>query len=480
MRRRILLADDSVTIQKVIELTFLDEDYEVKAVSNGDEAIAALPQVNPDFVIADVHMPGANGYEVCRRSKEMRPEVPVLLLVGTFEPFDEGQSHAVGADSFLKKPFDSQELLQRVEDLLAARSGAGASAAAPPPPSNDDFLAMPALSELPPIDLEPSPSPFAAPPPSPTDWGSFQLEPTVDAIAEPADLFPASFPEPDPFPAVDPFPEPAPYPARAESPFDDSPFQLDAGPSAGDALQVDESALLPAGEPLFDLDSEPTEPDVIDEPGDTGGLRAGEFGDATPALETPSFDSFDSPSFETPSYETPSFQTPSFEQPSYTAPSFETPSLETPAFEPPPFQTPSFETPSFEPPPLPLGSATTLEERLGVPQGAVPLVESRDEMEARIEAPPPPSLEVSHEPESTPAPAPLTVGTVTPAAAPPAATNGGGRLSDEDVDRIARRVVELMADKAIRDVAWEVIPDMAEVVIRDRLRELESQAESFE
>lgn len=469
MRRRILLADDSVTIQKVIELTFLDEDYEVKAVSNGDEAIAALPQVSPDFVIADVHMPGANGYEVCRRSKEMRPEVPVLLLVGTFEPFDEGQSRAVGADSFLKKPFDSQELLQRVEDLLAARSGAGASAAAPPPPSNDDFLAMPALSELPPIGLDPSPSPFAAPPPSPTDWGSFQLEPSVDAIAAPADPFPASFPEPDPFPAVDPFPEPAPfpapapYPARAESPFDDSPFQLDAEPLAGGALQVDESALLPAGEPLFELDAEP---EVIDNLRDTG-LRAGEFGDATPALETPSFDSFDSPSFETPSYETPSFQTPSFEQPSYAAPSFETP---------------SFETPSFEPPPL--GFATTPEERLGVPQGSVPLVESHAELEARIEAPPPPSIEVSHEPESTvpatAAPAPLTVGTVTPAPAPPASVNGGGRLSDEDVDRIARRVVELMADKAIRDVAWEVIPDMAEVVIRDRLRELESQAESFE
>ena len=98
MRRRILLADDSVTIQKVIELTFMDEDYDVKAVSNGDEAIAALSQMTPDFVIADVHMPGANGYEVCRRSKELRAEVPVLLLVGTFEPFDEGQARAVGAD----------------------------------------------------------------------------------------------------------------------------------------------------------------------------------------------------------------------------------------------------------------------------------------------------------------------------------------------------------------------------------------------
>jgi hypothetical protein len=73
-----------------------------------------------------------------------------------------------------------------------------------------------------------------------------------------------------------------------------------------------------------------------------------------------------------------------------------------------------------------------------------------------------------------------------PAAAPAARTtgaiplpaNGGGRLSDEDVERIARRVVELIGDKPVRDVVWEVVPDLAEVVIRDRLRELESQVEN--
>src|SRR5215212_8172784 len=70
------------------------DDVLVRAVSNGDEAVAALAQADPDFVIADVHMPGANGYEVCRRSKQRRPGVPVLLLVGTFEPFDEGQARS--------------------------------------------------------------------------------------------------------------------------------------------------------------------------------------------------------------------------------------------------------------------------------------------------------------------------------------------------------------------------------------------------
>jgi CheY-like chemotaxis protein len=418
MRRRILLADDSVTIQKVIELTFLDEDYEVKAVSNGDEAIAALTQVNPDFVIADVHMPGANGYEVCRRSKELRPGMPVLLLVGTFEPFDEGQARTVGADSFLKKPFDSQELLQRVEDLISSRSPAAPPAAAP---AGGDLLSMPSLSEP------------AAPAPglSATDWGSFQLEPSP--VPPPADPFPA----PTPFPLEEDRPFPAAY---GESSFDESPFKLDEEPPLGSALSpVDESALLPADEPLFELDA---------------------------TLDT-DFEAEPPASFEAPSFATPSFETPAYEPPSF----------ETPSFEPPP---PSVEDRSA--PVQTYGFATLPEERLGVPEGAVPLVESRAETEARIEAPPPPSIEASHEPESTvSATAPVSagpVGSLAVGAAVPA--NGGGSLSDADVDRIARRVVELMADRAIRDVAWEVIPDMAEMVIRDRLLELESQAESFE
>src|SRR4029079_16605977 len=114
-------------------LTFMDEDYEVTAVNNGDEAVRLLDEVRPDFVIADVHMPGANGYEVCRLGQEGPPPPPALLLVGTFEPFDEGQSRAVGADAFLKKPFDSQELLQLVEQLLGGNAGAGGGGEAPSP-----------------------------------------------------------------------------------------------------------------------------------------------------------------------------------------------------------------------------------------------------------------------------------------------------------------------------------------------------------
>lgn len=122
MSRKILLADDSLTIQKVVELTFMEGEFEVHAVSNGDDALTQLAETSPDVVIADVHMPGADGYQICRVTKESHPSVPVLLLVGTFEPFEESSAAACGADAHLKKPFDSQELLHLVEDLLAQRA----------------------------------------------------------------------------------------------------------------------------------------------------------------------------------------------------------------------------------------------------------------------------------------------------------------------------------------------------------------------
>jgi CheY-like chemotaxis protein len=156
MTRTILLADDSVTIQKVVELTFVDEGYRVVAVGNGAEAAARLAEVAPDIVILDVHMPGVNGFELCRRVKEWRPEVPVLLLVGTFEPFDKSEYSASGADAFLKKPFDSQELLRQVEDLLRAAAPPGPVSAEPaaPDPAADSDAGEPTWGNL---DFEPGP-----------------------------------------------------------------------------------------------------------------------------------------------------------------------------------------------------------------------------------------------------------------------------------------------------------------------------------
>ena len=127
MSRAILLADDSLTIQKVVTLIFEDSDFEVAVVANGDEALTRVAQELPDIVIADIHMPGASGYDVARGVKALSPETPVLLLVGTFEPFDETEVDACGADGYLMKPFEGSELVRRVESMV----GAGAAAETP-------------------------------------------------------------------------------------------------------------------------------------------------------------------------------------------------------------------------------------------------------------------------------------------------------------------------------------------------------------
>jgi CheY-like chemotaxis protein len=120
MSRKLLLADDSITIQKVIGITFAHEDYQLTVVDNGDTALQKARQNRPDLVLADVFMPGKNGYELCAAIKgdPLLAHVPVLLLSGTFEPFDEQKAREAGADSWISKPFESQALIERVEGLL--------------------------------------------------------------------------------------------------------------------------------------------------------------------------------------------------------------------------------------------------------------------------------------------------------------------------------------------------------------------------
>ena len=128
--RKLLLADDSATIQKVIDLTFADEGVRVVTFGNGQDAIDQLLEVQPDIVLADVFMPSPNGYEVCEyvKTHEQLKHIPVMLLVGSFEPFDEAEARRVGADDILTKPFQSiRRLIDRV----------GALVSSPPPPEKE-------------------------------------------------------------------------------------------------------------------------------------------------------------------------------------------------------------------------------------------------------------------------------------------------------------------------------------------------------
>lgn len=325
MAKTILLADDSVTIQKVVELTFMDQDYEVIAVSDGNTALMKLSELQPDILIADVHMPATNGYVVTRQAKQRYPDLPVLLLVGTFEPFDEQEAQACGAEGYLKKPFDSQDLLREVE--RCTKADAAMSADLPPfdedtqplePLDESDLAELRDAGDL--ADLEAEPVMASA---TPTDDAPFELEATeVTLSADDDDLFSESFDEP----------------------------------------------------PLEYLDDGPEPPVVAAEP-EKGGAEEPQLA-SSPIVEA---------------------QAP--------------------------------------PPVVPAPPA-----------------------EARASGP---SSEIGSGSD---------VG-------PSSEGNGQGALSDEDVDRIARRVIELLGDSSVREVAWEIVPDLAEVIIKERIRELESQVE---
>ena len=134
MAHRLLLADDSITIQKVIELTFAGEKIDVVAVSDGEQAIARLVNDRFDIVLADIGMPIKDGFEVAAfvKAHPGLQHVPVILLTGAFDPVDEARVAAVGAAAVLAKPFEPQVLVSSVRELLqSAKPAPAASTAAP-------------------------------------------------------------------------------------------------------------------------------------------------------------------------------------------------------------------------------------------------------------------------------------------------------------------------------------------------------------
>ncbi|MBZ5527926.1 MAG: response regulator [Acidobacteriia bacterium] len=142
---KILVADDNSNIQKMVGLALKDQGIEVVGVGNGEAAVRKATEMRPDLVLADVFMPVRNGYEVCSYIKgdASLAHIPVILLVGAFDPLDEQEAQRVGADGVLKKPFVPPDpLISMVKSALAR-----AAAAAPPPPP---------------------PAPVAAPEPAPT------------------------------------------------------------------------------------------------------------------------------------------------------------------------------------------------------------------------------------------------------------------------------------------------------------------------
>ena len=210
MKKKIFLADDSITIQKVVELTFSEGDYEVVCVGNGAAAIQRVAEASPDIALLDVIMPERSGYDVCAHIKKHKDLawMPVVLLTGAFEPYDEQRAREAGADGHMTKPFESRALMTTVEGLLETRPRPGqvatqsAAQSAPPPQaqtlrvqSTDIFAQVPAGPIGQPAPPPPAqraaaaPAPPASRPavaPQPAQRPAAQSSPSGSAAAGPA------------------------------------------------------------------------------------------------------------------------------------------------------------------------------------------------------------------------------------------------------------------------------------------------------
>jgi CheY-like chemotaxis protein len=169
---RILVADDNTNIQKMVALAFEDRGIDVVSVGNGEAAVRRIPDLNPDLVLADVFMPVRNGYEVCEfvKKDDRFSHVPVILLVGAFDPLDEKEARRVGADGVLKKPFVPPDpliamvmsALEKNPKVAAEMAKAKEAAAAPPPEPLAPALEAPAHMEPKPLPEFPEPTPEEA------------------------------------------------------------------------------------------------------------------------------------------------------------------------------------------------------------------------------------------------------------------------------------------------------------------------------
>src|SRR5688572_9945201 len=142
---KILVADDSATMRRVLEMTFAGEDARVVSVDSGEAAVNKAAELQPDVVFADASMSGVDGYEVARRIKQnpQLSKVAVIVMASQHTPYDDGKGRAAGVDDHIPKPFDTQSVIDRVSQVLGrprnlpagSASGVEPARAVPPPPA---------------------------------------------------------------------------------------------------------------------------------------------------------------------------------------------------------------------------------------------------------------------------------------------------------------------------------------------------------
>ncbi|HWP54459.1 MAG TPA: response regulator [Pyrinomonadaceae bacterium] len=420
--RKLLLADDSAAIRKVIELTFSDEGMEVITVPDGRSAFEKMGQVRPDLVLADVYMPEVGGYELCRSIKqdERYAKIPVVLLISSFEPFDEAEARRAGADDVVTKPFQSiRQLVSRVGSLLNKTDEPSemtyqyptlgmteTEPVAPAPlaeqasepqvtvmveapmmehlePAESAGVACPTDLELQTADTMKLERIVDQPDREPVGEAAISLDDTIEVepvVAEASD---------EPIPV-----EPQPEPETVEISYGD----------ISEPVQVPPPSPMKFDDAVLDLEDEFLgEPQMV---GDDVFLDL-DFADAVRAEAV---------------------EVGAAEEPS--APM------------------------EFAPPAQFAEAAVEIEPTVAPVIYEPPAIVTPEEPEA---------LELSvQEPVNEP---------VAEQATAPFRSEGAEGLSPAAIDAIARRLVEQMSDKVIREIAWEVVPELSELLIKRKLDE---------
>ena len=403
MGNKLLLADDSITIQKVVGIIFANEDYELTVVGNGNAALDSARQTKPDVVLVDALMPGKTGYEVCeeiRRDPLLR-NTPLLLLTGAFEPFDEEKARRCGADDYISKPFESQHLIDKVKQLIEL--------------GRSRTVAEPAEAHVVAAPQEPAP---------------------VMNASSSTDEFAAAFFDDEE--AVEVTPEALPITG-----------ELVEGGAVEDLWDTFELEEVDEGEAGFS--SVPLEPATVGSAGEFEVEEVFSFADEEEAgmLETRVEIGVEAPSHIGSQWVPDGEQTFSFEE-EPGAPEFETFPDEAPFAE-------SVDSPTEM-------DELSMEIAEPFPEVAEPAVFSAFNEETPQTVITTPSMELQFAPEEEYAPV-----VSAPAAVPPLPPAAEATAISEDqltaiVSRISRELIER--------IAWEVVPDLAEAMIKEEIRKI--------
>ncbi len=407
MAKRILIADDSVTIQKAFAMTFVGEDVTVTGARSADEAFSLAQKLRPDLIVADATMPGRTGYDLCAqvRADAGLRGVPVYILASAQQPYDDARGGKAGADGHLTKPWDTAAFIQQVASLSSGvavtprRTTAPAMSAAPPAAVDDgDYgeISIDGASGAqtpPPVVTAPAPVP-AAPHRSPTP-----PLPTTP-LAMPPGMRPSLIPGMRPGtipPAAAAAARPGTAPMRPLAPPAPTPPRPIAPPPGGRTM----IGLPAAGAPIPGLARPP-------------GPGVAPAAPSAPALRAPF------------------------------APS------------PPPSAAPVVPFTPPAPPPRPRSMTPTPPPVAAAPAAAA-------QPRARLATPAPPS-----------ASAPLASVPAAPMPAPAAPSSVLAQSIDQKLAAISARgpeyeAIAKLSREIIEQVVWEVVPELAEAIIREQL-----------